>query len=290
MSSHRTQQSNRLHYDGHTYVTQLTGGIVLCGLMAQCYNLYIASYPTHASVAALTCSLTALGSYYLYFKHHHQYPYESFTTHYLLSTLMLLISWRISVSIGMVGVTPLMCIASILKLFNYILCARNDLKEQRLPHVNTLIHNTKLEWQLLFIRMVIGFIFIPHFTEKLFAGPEAQQVILQGFEQLGFTRPQQWLYIAGLIELAGCFSIGCGFLTRLGAIGVTLYLLIATYLGHHFSAGFIWSQSIGGWEYPVLWSLITFSFVCFGSNHFSLDRVIEVRYPNLPRWIKILMS
>jgi len=204
-------------------VTQLTGGIVLFGLIAQCYNLYMASYPTHASVAALTCSLAALGSYYLYFKYHHQYPYESFTTHYLLSTLMLFISWRISASIGMVGVTPLMCIASILTLFNYILCARNDLKEQRLPHVNTLIHNTKLEWQLLFIRMVIGFIFIQHFTEKLFAGPEAQQVMLQGFEQLGFTRPQQWLYIAGLIELAGCFSIGCGFLTRLGAIGVTLY-------------------------------------------------------------------
>ncbi len=60
------------------------------------------------------------------------------------------------------------------------------------------------------------------------------------------------MLIAGIVEFAGALSIWCGILTRLGAICLAIYLMVATYLGHHFTNGFIWASPGGGWEYPVL--------------------------------------
>jgi putative oxidoreductase len=48
-----------------------------------------------------------------------------------------------------------------------------------------------------------------------------------------------FLYLAGIIEFLGSLAVICGFLIRFSSFGLVLYLLIATFLGHHFSLGFI---------------------------------------------------
>jgi putative oxidoreductase len=65
--------------------------------------------------------------------------------------------------------------------------------------------------------------------------------------------------------------------------------MVATNMGHHFQIGFIWASSGGGWEYPVLWSALIFSFVLGGGRWLSLDEVIS-EHMTLPGWVTALMG
>jgi uncharacterized membrane protein YphA (DoxX/SURF4 family) len=150
-------------------------------------------------------------------------------------------------------------------------------------------HATRFEWQLFFIRLYLGFDLVPHFTEKLLAGAAVRAGDISAFIQLNVPHPVFMVWLAGLCELGGAIALGCGFLTRLGSFGLFVYLMIATILGHHFSNGFIWANAGGGWEYPVLWSVLVLTFVLFGAGNFSVDRYLKDHY-QVPRWIRHLMG
>ncbi len=112
---------------------------------------------------------------------------------------------------------------------------------------------------------------------------------IHAFTQLGVPHPLTMVIIAGCMELGGALSISCGFLTRLGAICFFIYLMTATFLGHHFTNGFIWALPGGGWEFPVLWGILVLSFAIFGAGEFSLDFVFKDKL-NVPAWIKHVMG
>ncbi|MEM9105214.1 MAG: DoxX family protein [Pseudomonadota bacterium] len=143
--------------------------------------------------------------------------------------------------------------------------------------------------QLAFVRMYIGLDLVPHFTEKLFAGPTVRSGDVQAFQALNVPDPLQFVLLAGVIELSAAIGIGLGLFTRLAAILTVLYLMIATIMGHHFTIGFIWATSGGGWEYPVLWSVLILSFVFGGGRWMSLDEIIS-EHVRLPRWVEALMG
>ena len=113
------------------------------------------------------------------------------------------------------------------------------------------------------VRLLIGLVLVPHFTEKLFAGPIIRADGVESFDSMGITQPVFFVILAGLCEFFGSLSVSCGFLTRLSSVCVLIYLMVATYLGGHFDNGFIWASAGGGWEYPVLWAalLLCFSLV-----------------------------
>jgi putative oxidoreductase len=214
----------------------------------------------------------------------------SFTPVYLISTLTMLITWRLCVLGDLYIAEWLYLLPFILQLLNYIICAIKDRQQATLSSGNKLEHhNSKYEWQLFFIRIFIGFDLVPHFTEKLFAGSLIRGDDIAAFTQLQVPHATLFVFVAGLIEFFGCFSLGCGFLTRLGSISLTIYLLVASYLGHHFSLGFIWASPGGGWEYPVLWATLIFTFSFFGGSSFSIDHVLYDRF-QLPKGIKLLMG
>jgi putative oxidoreductase len=89
--------------------------------------------------------------------------------------------------------------------------------------------------------------------------------------------------------MAAAIGVGLGFLTRLAAVLTVIYLMVATIMGHHFQIDFIWASSGGGWEYPVLWSALIFSFVLGGGRWLSLDEVIS-EHMTLPGWVTALMG
>lgn len=213
----------------------------------------------------------------------------SFTPIYLLSTLTMLTTWRLCALGDLYMAAWLYLLPFSLKLINYFICAFKD-RKQAAQSGNTLLHhNSKYEWQLFFIRLFIGFDLVPHFTEKLFAGTLIRSDDITAFTQLHVPHATLFVLISGLIEFFGCFSLGCGFLTRLGSLSLTIYLLVAAYLGNHFLLGFIWASPGGGWEYPVLWATLIFSFSFFGGSGFSIDHVLYDRF-NLPAWLKFLMG
>jgi putative oxidoreductase len=214
----------------------------------------------------------------------------AFTTMFLLSTFTLIIAWRLSALAGYTVVVWVYGMAMLFQLFNYILFAYESIKTVR---GQSLLNNGDqarvFEWQLLFIRLYLGFNLIPHFCEKLFAGPTIRAVDVNAFMLLGMHHPLSMVLISGVIELAGAFAISCGFFTRLGAICLAAYLIDCGFLGHHFSNGFIWALPGGGWEFPVLWAVLVISFAFFGAGNFSLDRALKNAY-QLPGFLKHIMG
>ncbi len=212
-----------------------------------------------------------------------QIQYE-FMTFFLLSTFTLIICWRLAALAQYLILTWIFTLAMAFKIANYILFALESIKEKVSPSIQ---HHqiTRFEWQLLFIRLFIGFDLIPHFCEKLFAGQLIRAEDVQAFTQLGVPHASGFVIIAGLIEFAGALSLSCGFMMRLGSVCLSIYMLVATYLGHHFSKGFIWASKGGGWEYPDLWTVLILTFAVFGAGDFSIDRYLKDKY-TLPAWLR----
>src|SRR5436190_3231005 len=175
-------------------------------------------------------------------------------------------------------------------LFIYI--AYHDVKQQPiiLPgRVQDRFDMSAYEWHLSFIRIYIGFDLIAHCTEKLFAGSIPFRADVMAFAQLNVADPTFFVRFSGLCELAGVISLGLGLLTRVGALGTAMYLMIATFIGQHFFKGFIWALPGGGWEYPVMWSVFILSYIVLGADEFSIDGVLDKKF-NLPIWLKRLMG
>ncbi|OJA00990.1 hypothetical protein BEV13_01430 [Rickettsiella grylli] len=174
----------------------------------------------------------------------------------------------------------------------FLTIAYQDVKKRPIQLRNvpqTRFNMSAYEWHLSFIRIYVGFDLIAHCTEKLFAGQIPFQADVTAFKHLNVIDPAFFVRFAGLCELAGVISLGLGLLTRLGALSTSLYLMMATLIGHHFLKGFIWASPGGGWEYPVMWSVFILSYAVLGADEFSIDGVLDKQF-HLPRWLKRFMG
>ena len=133
--------------------------------------------------------------------------------------------------------------------------------------------------------MFLGYDLIPHFSEKLFAGPNIRANDVMAFTNLGVEDPYSMVVIAGIVEFLGSIAFSCGLFTRLSSVCIFCYLMFATYMGHHFDLGFIWANPGGGWEYPVLWSCITLSFAFLKPNTYSMDHAL-LGESKLPKFLR----
>jgi putative oxidoreductase len=278
----------RIQYHGSKLLVSLSAMFIIIGFFLLLWQVYHSSHNWQLNCSAIFFTgLSALLSG-LYVRFYNRSRPAMFTGFFLVSTFTLLISMRIASIGGWRYVIFALTMALILKIFNYVVTAHNDLSAAKKSE-RGVMHNSRYEWQLFFIRMFIGFDLVPHFTEKLFAGTASRMQDVAAFTHLGIKHALGFVIVAGIIEFAGAFAIGCGFFTRLGAICLFVYLMVASVMGHHFSMGFIWASPGGGWEYPVLWSTLIISFALFGASGFSLDHVISDQV-KLPRWIRFLMG
>ncbi len=136
-----------------------------------------------------------------------------------------------------------------------------------------------------FIRLVIGYDFATHTVEKLFAGPAVHNGMRSFFGPTvigNFMNPDNislfWtevmIYWAGITEFTIIICLGMGFFTRFGAFLTIAYMLVASLLAHHFSAGYTWA--LPGWEFLLFWSLCAFPFLFKGtSGPLSLDYILR---------------
>lgn len=121
------------------------------------------------------------------------------------------------------------------------------------------------------VRVTAGLLLVPHGAQKLFGafGGYGLEATGQFFAtKLGL--PASFALIAGLIEFVGGIMLAAGFLTRPVAAVITGFMAVA--LTVHLPAGFFWNN--GGYEYPLLWAIVAFSFVLRGAGHYSVDAAI----------------
>lgn len=193
---------------------------------------------------------------------------RAFVPGFTIGLLTMLMGWRIAGLLGIEWVAWALLPAFLSAVVVFFIARNEDLKRP-VPVMDG------THWGLTFLRLYVGFDLVPHFTEKLFAGSAARSEDISAFQSMDLSGAFWFVLVAGLCELGIAIGIGLGFLTRLAGACAALYFLIATYLGGHFSNGFIWASEGGGWEYPALMIAIFLVFSAIGATRFSLDGIMR---------------
>jgi putative oxidoreductase len=121
-----------------------------------------------------------------------------------------------------------------------------------------------LSW--LIVRVAVGWNLFVHGYNKLMVGPT--DAFLKAFTDLGFTPPATFFWGSFLIEMLGGICIILGLFTRFfaAAAAIEMLCIFIAYWGN----GFGWMKR--GYEYVLLWGLISFAIALRGGGPYSLDR------------------
>jgi putative oxidoreductase len=124
------------------------------------------------------------------------------------------------------------------------------------------------------LRVVMGFVFIPHGCQKLFGwfGAPAMDQYVQSFGRMGsWSASAAWVYYIGALEVVGGIALMVGFLTRFFALQFMIFMIIAAFVAH-WSLGFFWTAR--GFELPFSWAVICFVILIHGGGKWSIDRAM----------------
>jgi putative oxidoreductase len=127
---------------------------------------------------------------------------------------------------------------------------------------------------LLFIRVYVGLMFVPHFGSHILGGPFQFNIYTLYFASLGMPLPAMQVALAGSIELIAAVGLTLGLFTRPIALLGSVYLLMSMYLGGHFQIGYVWALPEGGYEFGVFWAVIIAVFAVLGGGRNSVDALL----------------
>ena len=122
------------------------------------------------------------------------------------------------------------------------------------------------------VRVAAGLMLVPHGAQKLFGwfGGYGVEATGQFFaSKLGL--PASLALVAGVIEFFGGIALAAGAFTRPVA-ALVFGLMAVAVVQVHLPAGFFWTD--GGYEYPLLWSIVALSYVVRGGGRYSVDALI----------------
>ncbi len=122
-----------------------------------------------------------------------------------------------------------------------------------------------LAWPL--VRIGVGWNLAVHGWGKVLRGPAAQAVMLA---HDGYDLGPPLAVILIFVELVGGICIAFGLFTRFFAAAVALEMDLLTL--HYWSHSFSWFNR--GYEYTLLWGVVTLAIALRGGGPFSLDRKI----------------
>jgi putative oxidoreductase len=121
-----------------------------------------------------------------------------------------------------------------------------------------------LSW--LIVRAAVGWNLLVHGWGKIMAGPTA--AFLKAFVEMGFSPAQPWFWSGLAIETLGGIALILGLFTRFFAAAAAIELLVITAI--YWKTGFAWTRR--GYEYTLMWGLISFAIALRGGGPYSLDR------------------
>lgn len=128
---------------------------------------------------------------------------------------------------------------------------------------------------LMFIRVYVGLMFVPHFGSHVLGGPYQFNIYTLYFQSLGLHTPAMQVLLAGSVELITAIGLTLGLLTRPVALLGSVYLLLSMLWGGHFQIGYVWALPEGGYEFGVFWAVIIAVFAVLGGGPLSVDNAIR---------------
>src|SRR5258708_6871742 len=140
---------------------------------------------------------------------------------------------------------------------------------------------------LMFIRVYVGLMFVPHFGSHILGGPFQFKIYTLYFGSLGMPLPAMQVALAGSIELISAVGLTLGLFTRPVALLGSVYLLMSMLLGGHFQIGYVWALPEGGYEFGVFWAAMIAVFAVLGGGRNSVDRELWRSQPAQPLTPKV---
>ena len=128
---------------------------------------------------------------------------------------------------------------------------------------------------LMFIRVYVGLMFVPHFGSHVLGGPYQFQIYTLYFSSLGLHSPALQVLLAGSVEITTAIGLVLGLSTRPIAMLGSVYLLLSMLWGGHFQIGYVWALPEGGYEFGVFWATMIAVFIALGGGPQSLDNAIR---------------
>ncbi|KZL21511.1 DoxX [Pseudovibrio axinellae] len=208
---------------------------------------------------------------------------KNFTLGFLCFLLCQLIAWRITSLYGAYLLSWPLAFAFLVNLIWFLSTIQRNSFETAGRGI------TLWQWQLTFFRMLIGFVMVPHFTDKLFAGALPYMEHVEFLSLLGYPDPNMILDISGVAEFAIAIGVGLGFLTRLSCFFAAAFILFAASLSGSLEHGFVSFATATSWELPLILFASYLSFTTTGGGEFSVDGALR-RTGKVPGWIKLLMG
>jgi putative oxidoreductase len=123
-----------------------------------------------------------------------------------------------------------------------------------------------LAWPLL--RLGVGWNLAVHGWDKVLRGPAAQAVMLA---HDGYDFGPALAVLLIFVELVCGICIALGLFTRFFAAAVAIEMGLLTF-SHYWSHGFSWLHT--GYEYTLLWGVVSLAIALRGGGPYSLDRKI----------------
>lgn len=128
---------------------------------------------------------------------------------------------------------------------------------------------------LMFIRVYIGLMLVPHFCSHVLGGPYQFQIYTLYFASLGLHSPAMQVLLAGSVEIITAIGLVLGLFTRPIALLGSVYLLLSMLWGGHFQIGYVWALPEGGYEFGVFWAVMIAVFMLLGGGPLSVDHAIR---------------
>jgi putative oxidoreductase len=125
-----------------------------------------------------------------------------------------------------------------------------------------------LSW--LVIRVAVGWNLLVHAWGKIQLGPAK---VVPAFAKMGLEPGVLFYWLTFLVEGLGGIGILLGLFTRFFAAAVAIEMLVIFCIYWH--TGFSWLNR--GYEYVLLWGLVSFAIALRGGGPYSLDRKIGVQ-------------
>lgn len=117
------------------------------------------------------------------------------------------------------------------------------------------------------LRVTSGVLFLLHAGLKIFVFTPAGTAGF--FQSIGLPGPLAYLVI--LIEVLGAIALIVGYKVRIVA-PVLAVLLVGTIVTVHGAAGFFFSNTNGGWEYPAFWAITLIATALLGDGAYSIGK------------------
>ena len=125
-----------------------------------------------------------------------------------------------------------------------------------------------LSW--LVIRVAVSWNLLVHAWGKIQLGPTK---MAPAFAGMGFEPGVLFYWLAFLVEGLGGIGILLGLFTRFfaAAVAIEMFVIVCVY----WHTGFPWLNR--GYEYALLWGLVSFAIALRGGGPYSLDRKVGVQ-------------